>query len=142
MSKTKIAKIITVLILIFILIGSVPVYARQDGPTFTNPDRDRPGGSSSTGADPFENPGSWEPPIEDDPEITERAGKVLGIINAMGVIVALVVLVGIGIKFMLGSVEEKAEYKKTLVPYIIGVFLLVGVTTVVNIIYTLTNSVL
>ena len=122
MYKTKIAKIITVLILIFILIGSVQVFA--------------------TAEDPFDKPETWKPTIVDDPEITQKAGKVLGIISGIGVIVAVVVLVGIGIKFMLGSVEEKAEYKKTLIPYIIGAFLLIAATTVPKIIYTLTNSVL
>ena len=36
---------------------------------------------------------------------------------------------------MLGSVEEKAEYKKTLMPYIIGAFLLFTGTLVPNVIY-------
>ena len=36
---------------------------------------------------------------------------------------------------MIGSVEERAEYKKTLIPYVIGCVLVVSITTIVSFIY-------
>ena len=43
---------------------------------------------------------------------------------------------------MIGSVEEKAEYKKSMIPYIIGVFLLLATSTIVGIIARLTQETL
>ena len=42
---------------------------------------------------------------------------------------------------MLGSVEEKAEYKKDLVPYFIGAALLFGICTVVKILQSLGDTI-
>ena len=41
---------------------------------------------------------------------------------------------------MLGSVEEKAEYKKGLIPYIIGSVLLLSICSVVKILQTIGDS--
>ena len=39
----------------------------------------------------------------------------------------------LGVKFMIGSIEEKAEYKQSLVPYLIGSMLLFAICTVVKV---------
>ena len=41
---------------------------------------------------------------------------------------------------MTGSVEERAEYKKTMMPYLIGAFLLFGITTFLGTIINLVQS--
>ena len=41
----------------------------------------------------------------------------------------------IGIKYMLGSVEEKAKHKQTLMPYLIGAVLVFSETTIPQILY-------
>jgi len=65
---------------------------------------------------------------------TERAGIVLGWIKYVGILVSVIALTVIGIKYLFGSVENKAEYKKTMVPYVIGCFLLAGVSVVIGLI--------
>lgn len=66
----------------------------------------------------------------------DDAGKViLGAIQGAGIGISVIVLIVIGIKFMVGSVEEKAEYKESMKPYIIGVVFLALCTTIPNIIY-------
>ena len=45
---------------------------------------------------------------------------IIKVITTVGSICSVVVLIMLGIKYMMGSVEEKAEYKKTLLPYVIG----------------------
>lgn len=66
----------------------------------------------------------------------DDAGKViLGAIQTVGVVISVIVIVIVGIKYMIGSVDERAEYKKTMWPYIIGVILLASATTIPNIIY-------
>ena len=66
---------------------------------------------------------------------------IVTILQAVGIVVAVVVILVIGIKYMMGSAEEKAEYKKTMVPYLVGAVLIFGATTIVNVVYNLANSV-
>lgn len=66
----------------------------------------------------------------------ENAGKqIMGVISAVGVVVSVVVLAALGIKYMLGSAVERAEYKNTLGPYLIGAAITFGASTIVQIIY-------
>ena len=45
-----------------------------------------------------------------------HAGEsIIGMIRTVGVLVAVGILMVLGIKYMMGSVEEKAQYKKILV---------------------------
>ena len=46
----------------------------------------------------------------------------------------------IGIKYITGSVQEKANFKATMIPYLVGVALLVITPTIVRIIYELTTQ--
>ena len=52
--------------------------------------------------------------------------RVLGVIQVVGILISVGVLMVLGIKYMMGSAEEKAEYKKTFIPYIIGAIILVA----------------
>jgi len=66
----------------------------------------------------------------------QTVGKnVVGIVQTVGSIVAVVVLVVLGIKYMMGSAEEKAEYKKTLIPYVVGAVLIFAASNVAGIVY-------
>ena len=85
--------------------------------------------------DPTTNPSYWEPSIVSQPELTDKAGIVLGIISTIGVILSVIILAIVGIKYILGSVEEKADYKKDMIPYIVGASFLAFATTIPNIIY-------
>ena len=67
--------------------------------------------------------------------LTTKAGTILGIVRSIGVAVAVVALTIMGFKYMLGSVEEKADYKKSMVPLVIGIVLLAGGTVLVELIY-------
>ena len=58
--------------------------------------------------------------------------NILGIVRTVGTIAAVIVLIILGIKYMMGSAEEKAEYKKTLMPYIIGAVLVLLAVNIVN----------
>ena len=73
--------------------------------------------------------------------LQSTGNNILGIIQAVGTVLSVVMLMAIGIKYMLGSVEERATYKQTLKPYIIGAFLLFTGTTVPNIIYQFAQNI-
>ncbi len=68
-------------------------------------------------------------------QITSVGGKIVGIIQVIGIVIAVVVIMVVGIKYMMGSVEEKAEYKKTMMPYIIGAVLIFAGSTLANVVY-------
>ena len=66
--------------------------------------------------------------------------KIIGAIQAGGTIVSVAVLVVIGIKYMLGSAEEKAEYKKVMIPYIVGAILVFMASNIAGFIYSFTQA--
>ena len=60
---------------------------------------------------------------------------IIKVITTVGSICSVVVLIMLGIKYMMGSAEEKAEYKKTMIPYLVGAVLIFAGTTIVNVVY-------
>lgn len=56
--------------------------------------------------------------------------NIVSIITTVGIIVAVIVLLILGIKYMMGSAAEKAEYKKTMIPYLIGAVLIFGASAI------------
>lgn len=64
-----------------------------------------------------------------------KVGIVLGAIRNISTVVSVIVLMIIGFKYIIGSVEEKANYKQTMIPYIIGCIMAVAGTTIVSFIY-------
>ena len=73
--------------------------------------------------------------------LTTVGNNVVTIINVVGIVIAVIILLIIGIKYMIGSASEKAEYKKTMIPYIVGAVLIFAVTSLVRVIYSLANYV-
>lgn len=55
-------------------------------------------------------------------------------ISVIGIVISVIVLIVMGIKYMLGSASEKAEYKRSMIPYLVGVVLLVSTTKIVEMI--------
>lgn len=75
-------------------------------------------------------------PVDDtvvgkESELLVMAGKVMGIIRNIAVIAGVIVLMVIGVKFIMGSAEEKAEYKKSLVPLVVGIVVVMAATAIV-----------
>lgn len=70
-------------------------------------------------------------------QISELGRSIVAVVQVIGVVVAVVILLVLGVKYMMGSAEEKADYKKSMIPYIVGAVLIFAATTIVNIIYNL-----
>lgn len=51
-------------------------------------------------------------------------------IRTIGIFIAVGALMIIGIKYVMGSIEEKANYKKSMMPYVIGCFVLFGASII------------
>ena len=74
-------------------------------------------------------------------DLTNVGNNIVTIIQVIGIVLAVIVLLIIGIKYMMGSASEKAEYKKTMIPYIVGAVLIFAGTSLVRVIYSLSSSV-
>lgn len=70
-------------------------------------------------------------------DLMAKAGKIMGMIRNISVIAAVIIIMILGVKYMLGSVEEKADYKKSFVPLIIGIILVVAATSIATFIFGL-----
>ena len=67
-------------------------------------------------------------------------GTIIAYITNAAMIIAVVMVAVLGIKYMMGSAEEKAEYKKSFVPLLVGAILVFGAATVAKIIVGLAGS--
>ena len=70
-------------------------------------------------------------------KIQNVGGQLITIISVIGSIVSVIALIALGIKYMLGSVEERAQYKKTLMPYFIGAMFVFAASSIAGMIYNL-----
>lgn len=94
--------------------------------------------------DVLDDPNTYKPSnsnSKDDSEAATIIDKILSLITTIGTVISVLMLAILGVKYMLGSVEEKAEYKKDLVPYFIGAALLFGICTVVKILQSLGDTI-
>ncbi|MDE5830161.1 MAG: pilin [Clostridia bacterium] len=84
-----------------------------------------------------------EPKVEGEGSqaVSGIGNQILGIIRVIGTIIAVGVLMVLGIKYMMGSAEEKAEYKKTMLPYLIGAVLLFAAVNLAAYIVDLSSSI-
>lgn len=93
---------------------------------------------------PTVNPDYYDPVNYDQ---AQNAGKlanigneIIGFLQIIGMIVSVAVLAILGIKYMMGSVEEKAEYKKTMQPYLIGAIMVFSITSILGFIAPLAKT--
>lgn len=71
-----------------------------------------------------------------DTSAIQTAGKnIVGVLQAVGIVLAVVMLSVIGIKYLMGSAEEKADYKKSLMPYVVGAALIFTASVFAQAIY-------
>ena len=68
-------------------------------------------------------------------EIGNVGRSIVGILQTVGIVLSVIILIILGIKYMMGSAEEKAEYKKTFIPYLIGALLLFAASAFAKTIY-------
>lgn len=73
--------------------------------------------------------------------ITTIGNQIIGVITTVAVVVAVVVILILGIKYMVGSASEKAEYKKTMIPYLVGAVLIFSASAIVNVVISMSTMV-
>ena len=62
-------------------------------------------------------------------------GKVIGLIKWIAIVGSVIALSILGLKYMMGSLEEKAQYKKSMVPWVVGTAIVAISSTIVDFIY-------
>ena len=89
------------------------------------------------------NVNDYIPGNEDVPtNFTNMVGIIANTIQVIGIVASVIVLVMLGVKYMVGSVEERAEYKKSMIPYLIGTIMIVAIGTIVRTINSLVSQAL
>lgn len=115
----KLCKILTVLLLAVMLVSfaSNVVFAAETvgGLTFNDPKQNLDGNST----------------------LMQKVANVMGMIRNIAIIASVIVIMVLGVKYIMGSVEEKAEYKKSFMPLIIGIILVVSATAIASFIFKL-----
>ncbi len=74
-------------------------------------------------------------------DVMNIGNQIIGIITTVGVVVAVVILLVLGIKYMMGSASEKAEYKKTMIPYLVGAILIFGASAITKVVVGLASGI-
>ena len=126
----KTVKVLTALLLVVMRVMSLNTVAFASGSTTTT-------SSGEVGSVIDKITESANDKLNDDSGVATLGGQIVGIIQIIGIVVAVVILLVLGIKYMTGSAQEKAEYKKTMIPYIIGAILIFAASTIVNVIFNL-----
>lgn len=115
----KIAKVITIALIAMMLIATItPVFAAPDPSAYTGE-----GSNAQT------------------TKIDSLGQDIVKIVSTIGSVISVIVLIVLGIKYMMGSAEEKAEYKKTLMPYVIGAVLVFAASTIAGVIFSFSQNI-
>lgn len=69
-------------------------------------------------------------------EISKLGNTIVKVIKIIGSALSVIILAIIGIKYIYGSLEQKAQYKETIMPYIVGAIMLFGSSQLVGYIYS------
>ncbi len=124
MKKINIVKIVQIILLIIFLLGSM-----QNMVLALEEDNKRIGVIDT---DKYK-PGDL---TEDDYKTAfEMGGTIVNVLSTVGTVIAVAGIMILGIKYMMGSIEEKAEYKKTMIPYLVGCIFIFCIPKIVSIIY-------
>lgn len=117
----KITKILSVVMIVMMIVGCM---------------------STVLGATTYD-PGNWKNQTGNKiqtGDIQNFSASIINVVSIVGSAAAIITLIILGIKYMMGSAEEKAEYKKTLLPYIIGAAMVFGASVLVGVVYNFMNQ--
>ena len=93
-----------------------------------------------SGGDSFIDAGKDGSAKIDKGSLQNASSSIYNILLICGVIIAVLIGSIMGIKFMIGSVEEKAEIKAALVPFVIGCIVVFGAFGIWKIVVTVGNN--
>lgn len=120
-------------------------YQALDGTEVENNSKNNSNSSTNNNSplmDPLENPDYYTPTNKGgNTELVNFGNVIIGAMQVAGTIISVITLMIIGLKYMLGSIEEKASYKEKLIPYIIGAIMVFTIPNVLRVIWDLVSSI-
>ena len=72
---------------------------------------------------------------------TTIENSITNILAVIGTVVSVAMLIVLRIKYMIGTVQEKADYKKTMGPYLVGAVMVFSITQILKIIASMVSEV-
>ena len=126
--KTKFAKIISVIIILIIMFNFNISYASDISDVFD-------------GGNNFISAGQQSGAKLDDDTLEKTSDMIYNILLVLGMGIAVIISGILGIKFMMGSVEEKAQVKDQLIPFVIGCIVIFGAFSIWKIVVTFGRNV-
>lgn len=96
--------------------------------------------TNAVGLEIIDNPDNYVQSNEDNSAAINIGNIIVWVVRTVGQAIAVVMLLIIGIRYILGSVEEKAEYKQSMWPYIIGAVLIFAGASLTDVIYKAFNG--
>ena len=85
-------------------------------------------------------PGGIDEALSEAGRVTDFASTIIAVIRTIGIIVTVITLMIMGIKYMTASVEERADYKKSMIPYLIGAVLIFGASAIAKAVIAMTST--
>lgn len=130
MKIKNITKIITIILLVTMLLTSFVTISQatsQSGASAgtINPEDFKPGDLTAS----------------DTAVAFRQGGTIVKAVIYVGMVISIVMFMALGMKYMMGSIEERAEYKKTLMPMLIGTLMIFSSGLIVSIIWNIMEKV-
>ena len=137
MKKLNAKKIITMFIMLVVVsftISSGLVYADGDTPTYES-------GTNEGGGDPISQAFNWGKGGSYQNEIagavnTFLKGTMMKIINVVGTLVITIATIVLGIRYILGSVDQKVQVKESLMNLLVACILFFGWTNIQSLLFS------
>ena len=117
--KKIIINILSIILILFLLINICPTKTQA-----VNLD------GIMSGADDFINKGKNGTNVIDQDQLGETSDLIYNILLGISMVLAVIVGMILGIKYMMSSTEEKAEVKETLIPYVVACVITFGAFTI------------
>lgn len=77
----------------------------------------------------------------DAPTLFGMGDEVLGTLMNIATIVSILTIAIIGVKYMYGSLEQKAEYKASLLPWLIGAIIVFSITRIIELFQMIASNI-
>lgn len=87
------------------------------------------------------NPWDTQPEGIDGKTVVKYTNRFLGVLSTIGIVVSVISLMILGLKFIMASATEKAEYKKHLVPIVVGISMIVFIFSIIGALNSLGDSI-
>lgn len=83
---------------------------------------------------------SATPSGADRTAMNSAVSDIAGLLTGLGIIVAVVVAAILGIQFMIGSTDQQAKVKESIIPYVCGCAVVFGALTIWQLVIRLLNQ--